>query len=340
MKRTNPHRISRRQFAAGAAAFASIAFTRTASAAATTTFKVGYPIPQTHPQHLRMVEAAARIASASGGRLQLQLFPNSELGGDDSSVSQLRSGAMQMYIGSSGVMSTLVADAAIEDLGFVFHSQAQALAAMDGPLGELVRKQLLDKGIYPFKRTWVNGFRQIACSTKPIRSVADLEGLKIRTPGAKLYVDMFKTLGASPTTINPADTYTALQTKVVDAVEVPLALIDSEKWNEPTKYLSITNHIWGNLYPVVNLDAYKALPGDLQQILNREIDRSGNDERQDMLGVEVSLRKKLVDHGLVLNDGIDSAPFRARLKPFYADMKRTFSPEAWALLEKSVGRLV
>ena len=338
---TNPIRrtTSRRAFVAGAAAVAGIAAVRRPARAAQVTFKVGYPLPQTHPQHLRMVEAAARIATQSGGRLQLQLFPNSQLGGDDSSISQLRSGAMQMYVGSSGVLSTLVADAAIEDVGFAFRSQQHALTAMDGALGDLVRKQMLEKGLYPLNICWVNGFRQIASSARPVKTVGDLEGLKIRTPGARLYVDMFKTLGASPTTVNPAETYTALQTKVVDSVEVPLAIIESSKWYEPTKYLSITNHIWGNLYPVVNLDAYKALAPDLQALLNREIDKSGLQQREDMLHVDTALRKKLAEQGLIVNEVTENAPFRVKLKPFYADMKRTFSAEAWALLEKATGSL-
>jgi tripartite ATP-independent transporter DctP family solute receptor len=332
--------INRRTFTAGAiGAFAGISIVRTPARAAQYNFKVGYPLPQGHPQHIRMVEATARILAATNGRLQLQLFPNSELGSDDSSVSQLRSGAMEMYIGSDGVLSTVVMDAAIEGVGFAFKSQPQALAAIDGPLGDVVRKQMVAKGIYPFAKCWVNGFRQIVTSTKPIKTVDDLAGLKVRTPGAKLYVDMFKTLGASPTPVNVADVYTGLQTKVIDAVEVPMAIIEASKWYEPTKYLSITNPIWGNLFAVVNLDAWKSLPPDIQAVLNREIDRAGMLERDDMLHADVALRAKLGGQGLAVNDVSDLGPFRVKLKPFYADMKSAFSPEAWALLEKTTGRL-
>ncbi len=332
--------MNRRRFASGAAAaFAGVAIVRAPARAAQFNFKVGYPLPQGHPQHIRMVEAAARILTSTNGRLQLQLFPNSELGSDDSSVAQLRSGAMEMYIGSDGVLSTIVMDAAIEGVGFAFKSQPQALGAIDGPLGDLVRKQMVAKGIYPFATCWVNGFRQIVTSTKPIKTVDDLAGLKVRTPGAKLYVDMFKTLGAAPTPVNVADVYTALQTKVIDSVEVPMAIIEASKWYEPTKYLSITNHIWGNLFAVVNLDAWKSLPPDIAAILNREIDRAGMLEREDMLHADAALRTKLQGQGLTVNEVADLAPFRAKLRPFYTDMKSAFSPEAWALLEKTTGRL-
>jgi tripartite ATP-independent transporter DctP family solute receptor len=338
---TQPRRtLNRSTFAAGTlAAFASIGIVRAPARAAQFTFKVGYPLPQGHPQHIRMVEATAKVLAATNGRLQLQLFPNSQLGSDDSSVAQVRSGAMEMYIGSDGVLSTVVNDAAIEGVGFAFKSQQQALSAIDGPLGDLVRKQFVAKGLYPFSKCWVNGFRQIVTSTKPIKTVDDLAGLKVRTPGAKLYVDMFKTLGASPTPVNVADVYTALQTKIIDSVEVPLAIIEASKWYEPTKFLSITNHIYGNLFPVVNLDAWKSLPTDLQTILNREIDHAGLLERDDMLHADVDLRAKLQGQGLAVNDVADIAPFRAKLKPFYTDMKTSFSPEAWTLLEKTTGRL-
>lgn len=340
MTTRNRSTMNRSTFAAGTlAAFAAIGIVRTPARAAQFTFKVGYPLPQGHPQHLRMVEAAARILTASNGRLELHLFPNSQLGSDDSSVSQLRSGAMEMYIGSDGVLSTVVPDASIEGVGFAFKSQEQALAAIDGALGDVVRKQFLARGMYPFGKCWVNGFRNIVTSTKPIKTVDDLAGLKVRTPGAKLYVDMFRTLGAAPTPLNVADIYTGLQTKIIDAVEVPLAIIEASKWYEPTKYLSITNHIYGNLFPVVNLDAWKSLPPDLQAVMNREIDRAGMLERADMLHADIDLRTKLVSQGLTVNDVADIAPFRAKLKPFYADMKASFSPEAWTLLEKATGRL-
>ena len=265
--------MNRRRFASGAAAaFAGVAIVRAPARAAQFNFKVGYPLPQGHPQHIRMVEAAARILTSTNGRLQLQLFPNSELGSDDSSVAQLRSGAMEMYIGSDGVLSTIVMDAAI-------------------------------------------------------KTVDDLAGLKVRTPGAKLYVDMFKTLGAAPTPVNVADVYTALQTKVIDSVEVPMAIIEASKWYEPTKYLSITNHIWGNLFAVVNLDAWKSLPPDIAAILNREIDRAGMLEREDMLHADAALRTKLQGQGLTVNEVADLAPFRAKLRPFYTDMKSAFSPK-------------
>lgn len=339
MNAPQPRSISRRVFAAGAATFASIAVIRLPARAAQFTFKVGYPLPQTHPQHIRMTEAAAKILAATNGRMQLQLFPNSELGSDDSSVSQLRSGAMEMYVGSDGVLSTIVADAAIEGVGFAFKSQPQALAAIDGPLGDLVRKQMVAKGIYPFSKCWVNGFRQIVTSTKPIKTVGDLAGLKVRTPGAKLYVDMFKTLGASPTPVDVADVYTALQTKVIDAVEVPMAIIEASKWYEPTKYLSLTNHIWGNLFVVANLDAWKSLPSDIHAVLIREINAAGMLERGDMLHADVALRAKLQSQQLIVNEVPDIAPFQAKLKPFYTDMKATFSSQAWSLLEKTTGRL-
>jgi len=139
--------MNRRRFASGAAAaFAGVAIVRAPAARGAVQFQSRLSAAARSPQHIRMVEAAARILTSTNGRLQLQLFPNSELGSDDSSVAQLRSGAMEMYIGSDGVLSTIVMDAAIEGVGFAFKSQPQALGAIDGPLGDLVRKQMVARG--------------------------------------------------------------------------------------------------------------------------------------------------------------------------------------------------
>ncbi len=333
--------MTRSEFIAGsAAAFASIAFVRSPARAADFTFKWGHATQLNHPLHVNAVRVKNEVLARSKGRLRIEIYPNNVLGGDPAMLTQVRSGAMQLYAGYGGIFASVAPLAGIEGVGFAFKNQAQALAAFDGPLGALVRKQMDEKGPFvTFERPWVNGFRQITTSTKPIRTVADLEGLKIRTPPTKIWVDMFKTLGAAPTPIAASEMYTALQTHVVDAQENPFTILETYRLFEVQKYISVTNHLWSNFWLVANADAYKSLPPDLQTILRDALNKYALTNRREMEISNASLAEKMVRVYRMQLNGVDTAPFRAKLKPFYASERADFGDTAWGLLETSVGAL-
>jgi tripartite ATP-independent transporter DctP family solute receptor len=280
------------------------------------------------------------VFKRSHGRLDIQIFPNNQLGGDPAMLQQVRTNAIQLYSGYGGIYQSVAPLAGIEGVGFAFRDQKQALAAFDGPLGALVRKQMDEKGPFvTFERAWVNGFRQITTSTKPIKTVGDIEGLKIRTPPSKIWVDMFRTLGASPTPIAASEMYTALQTHVVDAQENPFTILETYRLFEVQKYVSVTNHMWSNFWLVANADAFKGLPPDLQTILRDAMNTYALTNRREMELSNASLAEKMSRVYRMQVNQVETAPFRARLKPFYAREKSDFGTEAWSLLERSVGSL-
>ena len=332
---------SRRELLAGAAAtFASIAFVRAPARAAQFTFKWAHATQLNHPLHVNAVRVKNAVAKRSGGRLAIELFPNNELGGDPAMLTQARTGAIQLYSGYGGIYSSVAPSAGIEGVGFAFNSQTQALTAFDGALGAYVRKEMDAKGPFvTFARPWVNGFRQVTTSTRPIKSVADMQGLKIRTPPSRIWVDMFRELGAAPTPIAASEMYTALQTHIVDAQENPFTILETYRLFEVQKYVSVTNHMWSNFWVVANADAFNGLPKDLQQILREEIDAKALTNRREMQLSNVSLEEKMGRFYRMQINPVDGAAFRAKLKPFYAKEKNEFGSEAWSLLEKSVGTL-
>jgi TRAP-type transport system periplasmic protein len=333
--------LSRREVLAGAAAtFASIAFVRAPARAAQFTFKWAHATQLNHPLHVNAVRVKNAVAKRSGGRLAIELFPNNVLGGDPAMLTQARTGAIQLYSGYGGIYSSVAPSAGIEGVGFAFKNQAQALAAFDGALGAYVRKEMDAKGPFvTFARPWVNGFRQVTTSTRPIKSVGDMQGLKIRTPPSKIWVDMFRELGAAPTPIAASEMYTALETHIVDAQENPFTILETYRLFEVQKYVSVTNHMWSNFWVVANADAFNGLPKDLQQILREEIDAKALTNRREMELSNVSLEDKMGRFYRMKVNPVDGAPFRAKLKPFYAKEKNEFGSEAWSLLEKSVGTL-
>ena len=308
--------------------------------AAEFSYKYANNFPAAHPLNLRATEAMARIREATGGRVDIQVFPNNQLGSDTDTLSQLRSGAVEFFTLSGLILSTLVPPASINGVGFAFVDYDQVWKAMDGKLGAYVRGEIGKRGLLAMDKIWDNGFRQTTTSTKPIRTPDDFRGMKLRVPVSPLWTSMFNGLGASPASINFSEVYSALQTKIVDGQENPLAVIDAAKLYEVQTYCSMTNHMWDGFHFLANRRAWDALPADARTIVARELDRSAIEERTDVAALNAQLRDRLKTGGLTFND-VDPAPFRETLKRagFYAEWRGKYGDEAWRVLEDAVGAL-
>ena len=331
--------IRRRALLAGTASLPLYAI-RARAAAPEFSYKLANNSPVTHPQSVRQQEAVARIKAATGGRLDIQLFPNNQLGSDTDMLSQLRSGAIDFFTLSGLILSTLVPAASINGIGFAFKDYDTVWRAMDGPLGGYVRGEIDQHGLTAMDRMWDNGFRQITSSTHPIRVPADLKGFKIRVPISPLWTSMFSALGASPVSINFSEVYSALQTHIADGQENPLSLIAIAKLYEVQKYVSLTNHMWDGFWMLANTRSFQALPPDMQQIVARELNQSALDERADIAKLNGSVAADLKAKGLEFIT-VDPAGFRDTLKSagFYAEWKKKYGDKAWGILESQVGSL-
>ena len=230
--------------------------------------------------------------------------------------------------------------ASINGVGFAFKDYDQVWRAMDGKLGEFVRGEIAKRGLLAMERIWDNGFRQMTTSTKPIRAPEDLPGLKQRVPDSHLSTTMYAALGTAPPSNNVSETYSALQTKIVDGQENPLAVIDTIKFYEVQKFCSMTNHMWDGYWFLANRRSFERLPKDAQEIVAREINKSAMDERADVAKLNAELRGKLSGNGLAFND-TDPAPFREALRRsgFYNEWHGKYGDAAWGVLQDTVGGL-
>ena len=332
--------ISRRSLVAGAAALPLVAIRNRPAGAAEFTYKFANNLPASHPSNLRANEMVVRILEATGGRVEVQVFPNNQLGSDTDMLSQLRSGAIDFFTLSGLILSTLVPAASINGVGFAFKDYDQVWRAMDGKLGEHVRSEIAKRNLIAMDRIWDNGYRQTTTSTKPIRTPEDFRGLKLRVPVSPLWTSMFTAMGASPASINFSEVYSALQTKIVDGQENPLALIDSNKFYEVQKFCAMTNHMWDGFWFLANRRSFERLPKDAQEIVAREVNKSALDQRADLAKLSSELRGKLTGAGLTFND-VDPAPFRDTLKKngFYTEWRGKYGDAAWHILEDAVGGL-
>ena len=335
--------ISRGRFSAGAAAaFAGIVVVKSRAIADEPQFQYKFAsnISVDHPLNVRMTQMWNAVNQETKGRLKVQMFPNNQLGGDPAMLTQLRSGALQFFTLDGGILQSVVPVAGIQGVGFAFKNSADAFAAMDGPLGTYVRKDIEGKGLYAFEKMWENGMRQITSSTHPMKTADDLKSFKVRTPPGRLWVDLFKSLGAAPTPIAFNEVYLALQNHTVDGQENPYAIIDTARLYEVQKYLTVTNHMWSAFWFLANGDAWRALPPDIQAVVSRNAVKYAVRQRRDTALLNASLEDKLKRRGMQVVDA-DTATFRAKLREskFYERWKAEFGPAAWDLLEAKTGKL-
>lgn len=299
--------------------------------------RLGTPFPATHPLSGRMAEACDQIRKDTGGTVDIGTFPNNQLGGESDMVSQVRAGALD-FLTTGAVLQTVVPTAALNGVPFVFNDYAQVWSAMDGPLGEYTRGAIGKAGLHAFPKILDNGFRNVTNSTRPINAVEDLKGLKIRVPVTPLWVSAFKALGAAATTINLNELYSALQTKVVDGQENPLALIDAFRVYEVQKYCSMTAHVWDGNWLVANDRKWASLPAEVQEVIARNMDETTVRQRRDVEDMNRELAGQLAAKGMVFNTP-NREPFRTALAKagFYTEWKNRYGAEAWGALESSIG---
>lgn len=332
--------LPRRAVLAGSAALPLFAIRTRPANAAEFSYKMANNVPVTHPLAVRQQEAIDRIRQATGGRLDIQLFPNNQLGSDTDMLSQLRSGAIDLFTMSGLILSTLVPPASINGVGFAFKDYPTVWKAMDGKLGAYVRGQIRQRGLIAMDRMWDNGFRQITSSTRAIKEPADMRGFKIRVPVSPLWTSMFTALGASPISINFSEVYSALQTKIAEGQENPLSLIQIAKLYEVQKYCSLTSHMWDGFWMLANARSFTKLPANVQAVVAKELNQSALDERADIAKLNDSVMVNLKTKGLEFI-AADKPAFRDALRKagFYAEWKKKYGDQAWGILESEVGTL-
>jgi TRAP-type C4-dicarboxylate transport system substrate-binding protein len=184
-----------------------------------------------------------------------------------------------------------------------------------------------------------NGFRHISTVDRKIMNADDLAGLRIRVPEGRIFEDTFKSLGATPLPVFVLDLKRALAEGRVDAQENPLAITESLKLAEVTRYIALTSHMWSGFNLIANLPFWNRLGADLQAIVVRNVQTHIGRQRAHTAKLNRDLEQKLAAGGMQFTRP-DIARFRARLADgFYARWKKELGREAWTLLEAGVGKL-
>jgi len=298
--------------------------------------------PEDSHQHRYLVRLWEGVRQETGGRLVVSVHAqNGNIqGSDPAALRMLVAGELEFFTLMGGILGQAVPLMEIQGLPFAFRDHAEVHRVMDGPFGDLLRRECLAKGIVMLPAgTLENGFRHISANRGPIRGAADLAGVRIRVPDGELFRDLFRALGAEPVTINIRELYAGLRDGVADAQENPLVVTEVNRLFEVQRYMSLTGHMWSGFNLLANAGFWARLPEDVQAAVLRNTRVAVAAQRAETDALNRALESRLAERGMVFNRA-DTDSFRRVLAGgFYARWKERFGATAWAALEAEVGRL-
>jgi tripartite ATP-independent transporter DctP family solute receptor len=276
-----------------------------------------------HPLGYPTVEAVVRMGKkleqATNGRLSVQMYPSMQLGGEKEMIEQAQVGALAIARISVGPMGPLVPELNVFNLPFMFRDNAHMEKVIDGPIGDEMLKKLTD---HPTANLiglcWMNaGTRNVYNSKKPIKSVEDLKGLKIRMMGNPVFVDTMNSLGGNGVSMGFDQLINAMQTGVVDGAENNEPTYESGQHYRYAKYYSKTGHLMIPEILVFSKRTWTSLSKEDQDLISKLAKEAQQEERKLWYDREKESLQKMVAAGAVVNEVKDKAPFQAAVKPVW-----------------------
>ena len=248
------------------------------------------------------------------------VYGSSQLGGDEQLLQKIKLGTVDFALPST-VMSSQVDAFGLFEMPYLVRDR-EHMKAIEADVVWPYLAPLAEAAGYRILAVWENGFRHVTNNVRPIRTPADLAGIKLRTPRGVWRVKLFQTLGATPTPMALSEVFVGLQTGVIDGEENPLAQIWASRLYEVQKYLSLTSHVYTPAYVVVSPSAFDRLPEDVRRILESEARATQDFVYRTAETMDQDLLAKLEGAGIQVNTP-DRAAFQEASRPVYRDFAST-----------------
>lgn len=215
-----------------------------------------------------------KVEEYSNGTLKITHFADNLLGNDEQTFNMAQTGECDIAVGSASSVATTYNDLYIYDVPYMFMNKDEVYdIGFNGQAGQAILQGFEQYGLKGMA-FWENGFRNITTNDKDIATVADLNGLKIRTMANELHLDAWKAMGANPTPMAFGELFTALQQGTVDGEENPLGIITANKFEEVEKFCTLTEHVYTPYYVVMNMDKWNSLTPEQQDALTRAMEET------------------------------------------------------------------
>lgn len=278
--------------------FALVALALVAGAAgAQDKLRIAGNFTRDHISSVAIEQAKKDVEKATNGKLVLEVFPDMQLGGAQENVSQVRAGTIAMTWVGMAFLARTVPELEAVSLPFLFPSREVAYKVMDGPIGELLAQKLADKG-FVLLGFMELGSRQVTNNIRPIKTIADLKGLKIRLQPNETHLATFRALGANPQAMDIREVYSALQQGVIDGHENPYNLILASRFFEVQKYLSNTGHFFDFIAVVGSKKVFDAMKPEYQQAIRTAMKDAVAQQRAAAVKADLDALEELQKKGM------------------------------------------
>ncbi|MDC0932478.1 TRAP transporter substrate-binding protein [Arcobacteraceae bacterium] len=313
----------------------------TSGMAADYTLKFSHVVSQNTPKGKAADFFEKRLEELSGGKIDVQVYPSSQLYKDNAVLKALRLNSVQMAAPSFSKFGKIVPQLALFDLPFIFKDLDHLHRVQDGEVGTKLKSMVTAKGIVALN-FWDNGFKQLSSNKKPLLNPEDAKGQKFRIMSSKVLEAQFHAVGANPQMMPFSEVYSGLQQGVIDAAENPISNIYTKKFHEVQKYLSISDHGYLGYLVVMSKKFWNSLPEDLQKNVTQAMNEATEKERQYALDLNMKQLKLIQDYAkktgkieiFTLTDAQKQA-WREKVSAIYPDFysKRKIGQD---LIEKTI----
>ena len=291
--------------------------------------KITNGVNEDHPAGAGVKKMQEVLTARSGGKMKLNAFWGGSAGGDLQATQALRAGTQEMVVTSSSPLVGIVKELGVFDLPFLFGNEKEVDAVLDGSAGAYFNKKLEDAGLINLAY-WENGFRNLTNSKRPVNKVEDFEGVKVRVMQNNIFIDTFKTLGTNAVPMSFGELFTAMETKTIDGQENPFVTINTSKFYEVQKYLSVTRHAYTPFLVLYSKKMWDTLSKDEQAALREAAIEGQKVERATIRANDGKALVELKSKGMVVNEITPAEQRRMfeKVKPVYDRNAATIGAEA------------
>lgn len=284
-----------------------------------------------HPENIGARKFKELAEKAGNGSIEVQIFPNGQLGSQTDWEKALRNGTLEITMVTPGLFAEYAPVLNTVELPYLIDSPDQGQKVINSPVADEIRNIVDAQGVH-ILAFWDAGLRELTNSKRPIKEPSDLTGLKIRVPQSKANIDTWKALGANAVPMAYNDLYMALKQDVVDGQENPPSNIYNSKLYEAQKYLSMTNHLQMIHMFMYSGKLWDQLPSDTQKIITDAAVEAGKYQWQVTIQQDQQLVDKLKSLGMQVNE-VDTPAFKAKVQPLQAEYVKEYGSEAQKLID-------
>lgn len=297
-------------------------------------------LAQTHPIGNGVKVFNQCLQDKSGGKMKITAYWSSSLGDDLQATQALRSGTQEAVISSSSPLVGLVPALGVFDLPFLFANEKEADAVMDGEFGKFINEKLNAAGVVNLAY-WENGFRNLSNSKHPVNKWEDFGNLKLRVMQNNIFLDTFRSMGANATPMAFGEIFPALETRAIDGQENPFVTIDTSKFFEVQKYISVTNHAYTPFVVLFSKPIWDRYSSDEQAALRECAVLGGQEERRVIRKMNGESLAKIKQAGLEINQVSpeEQKRMREQVQSVYEKHKATIGPDVVERVQKELADL-